>query len=195
MSQIYIFDMGKVILKSANMKKMHQEAQVECNLQTFNQLFYGSNKTIEVYKGIIDDIEFFRWIKEQAKSHKTPSELINLYVQSKEGVYTDTIEIIKDLKRKKQRICLLSNLKQVDYDYLKSVVNMSLFERVFLSFQMGMAKPEPEIYQAVIQELGTNQFHFFDDNEKNIIEAKKWGIDAHQVTGDSIKECFQKRLK
>ena len=195
MSQIYIFDMGKVILKSANMKKMYQEAQAECNLQTFNQLFYGSNKTIEVYKGIIDDIEFFRWLKEQAKSQKTPSELINLYVQSKEGVYTDTIEIIKDLKRKKQRICLLSNLKQVDYDYLKSVVNMSLFERVFLSFQMGMAKPEPEIYQAVIQELGTNQFHFFDDNDENIKEAKKWGIDAHQVTGDSIKECFQKRLK
>ena len=192
MSQIYVFDMGKVILKSANMKKMHHASQAECDLSTFNQFFYGSNKTTEVYKGIIEDFEFFQWIKEQTKSKKTPQELMDLYLQSKEGVYSDTIQIIQDLKRKKQTICLLSNLKQIDYDYLKKVVDLTVFDQEFLSFEMGMVKPDTEIYQAVIHKLGTNQFHFFDDHLENVTSAQKQGIDAHQTTGDTIKDYFTK---
>lgn len=195
MKDIYVFDMGHVILKPSNLKKMYLESCSNCNYDEFKKLFYDSSFSNDVYSGLINDDMFFKAIKEKSNSKKTIKQLKTMYLKYKGEVYLDTIEIIKNLKENRSMICLLSNLKEIDYQYLSSVVDMSDFDKVFLSYMMNCAKPDPKIFQKVIQELGTNNFYFFDDNEENILTAKELGIDAYNVTGDTIKECFVKKLK
>lgn len=194
MKNIYVFDMGKVILKSSNSRWLYQEAKPTCDYQTFKKLFYDSDASTAVYSGLIDDDTFFKIIKEKTESQKSANELKELYLKSKGEVYNNTLQIINYLKENKNMICLLSNLKEIDYIYLNNIINMNVFDKTFLSYTMGLAKPDKRIYEAVINELGTNNFYFFDDNEINVKNAIDLGINAHIVTGDNINKCINKIL-
>ncbi len=193
MSKIYVFDMGNVVTRPTNLKKMYEESESSCEYNIFKKLFYDSYESTAVYKGMISDYEFFNSLKEKTGSKKTSYELRQLYLENKSGVYEDTIGIIKYLKGMKNMICLLSNLKEVDYEYLRNVVDMSLFDIEFLSYEMGMAKPETEIYEQVINRLGTSDFYFFDDTLANVEEARRLGINAYQVNGNTIRDVAVKQ--
>ena len=72
-----------------------------------------------------------------------------------------------------------------------------LFQKIFLSFDMGMVKPNPRIYQQVLDELhlAAGQVVFFDDNLSNIESAKNMGIQAIHIVDpmrslDQIKQSI-----
>ena len=68
------------------------------------------------------------------------------------------------------------------------------FDKVYLSYNMGCAKPDLEIYKKVIDDLKTNNFYFFDDSIDNVNSALSLGINAINVTGDNIEQLFPKQL-
>ena len=190
--KIYVFDMGRVITKPARLDKMYSMADMNCELSDFKNYFYNSKEADEVYRGLITDDEFFAYIKAITDSNKSVNRLQELYNLCKGGIYLDTIQVIEELKRTGNIVCLLSNLKKIDYDYLSENIDLNLFDKLFLSYQLGMSKPHEDIFRYVINELGTNQFHFFDDSLENIMVAKKLEINAHQTTGDDIIKCLRK---
>lgn len=55
-----------------------------------------------------------------------------------------------------------------------------LFKKAHFSYEMGLVKPNPLIYQQVLREnnLEAEDLVFFDDNAANIESASKLGIDA-----------------
>jgi glucose-1-phosphatase len=58
-----------------------------------------------------------------------------------------------------------------------------LFERLFLSHEIRMAKPAPDIYGHVLEKAGirAEETAFFDDNAANIAAAAELGIRAVHV--------------
>jgi putative hydrolase of the HAD superfamily len=59
----------------------------------------------------------------------------------------------------------------------------SLFDHVYFSFEMGLVKPNPLIYQYVLREQGlsVDEVLFFDDNVANINSAIEIGITSFLV--------------
>jgi glucose-1-phosphatase len=59
-----------------------------------------------------------------------------------------------------------------------------LFEKVYLSYEMGKMKPSPEIYQQVLDESGLNaeETLFLDDNFDNVVGAQQLGIQTVHIT-------------
>jgi putative hydrolase of the HAD superfamily len=59
------------------------------------------------------------------------------------------------------------------------------FDRAFLSFQIGMVKPDREIYAHVVAALGTSaeRVLFLDDNLINVEGARAAGLQAEHVRG------------
>uniref|UniRef100_UPI00359311D8 HAD-IA family hydrolase n=1 Tax=Aquiflexum sp. TaxID=1872584 RepID=UPI00359311D8 len=59
-----------------------------------------------------------------------------------------------------------------------------MFDRVFLSHEMGLAKPDEAIYKAVINEIQVepNRVLFFDDLLANLDGAKRVGIQTYHIT-------------
>lgn len=101
----------------------------------------------------------------------------------------ERIERIKELKDK-YRLFLLSNtspihIKQVNHVLtgLNQPTLEQLFERVFYSYEVRLAKPSPEIYQYVLTQAGlvAEETAFFDDNAANIRAAAELGIRAVHV--------------
>ena len=188
--KIYVFDMGGIITKPSKLDKLHSASGMQCGYHRFKQYFYHSQKTIEVWKGLITDGEFFEYIKNVTGSLESAAELERLYWLSKGGIYLDTMRSIYELSMSGNTVCLLSNLKRIDYDYLCENIDTSLFDQEFLSYELGMVKPDKDIYRHVIDSLGTNQFHFFDDSLKDIEVAASLGITAHHTNGENITKCL-----
>lgn len=83
-------------------------------------------------------------------------------------------------------IACLSNMNPVHWERTASHWPvMARFDRLFLSQQLGMIKPDPEIFAHVLAELGTEPgaVVFLDDNEINVQAAREAGIVAVVTKG------------
>ena len=101
----------------------------------------------------------------------------------------DRIDRIRELKAS-YRLFLLSNTSPIHIREVNRVLAElnqppleELFERVFYSYEVRMAKPSPDIYHHVLTEAGlvATQTAFFDDNAANIRAAAGLGIRAVHV--------------
>ncbi len=83
------------------------------------------------------------------------------------------------------RLFLLSNTNALHMSYVAQTMGRSRYKRflkcfhhVYLSFEMQMRKPEPEIFQYVLdrQNLSPKETLFVDDTHENILEASSQGL-------------------
>ena len=84
-------------------------------------------------------------------------------------------------------------MKEIDYEKFIKHFDVSIFDEMFLSFKLGMLKPNDDIYQYVINKLNTKpeNIYFFDDNKENVDGAIRNGINAYQVTGETVKKVVE----
>ena len=189
--KVYVFDMGKVIIKPSRMKDFYTYADMKCDYPELKTAFYDSDESDAVYRGIISDDEFFEYIRRVSGTSRSVPELKRLYIQTKWEAYDDTVKLITELRERGNSVNILSNLKKIDHEYLGTAVDLSLFDKLFLSYQLGMSKPHDDIFKHVIEELGTSEFYFFDDSQKNVTAAHNLGISAHLTTGENINGVFK----
>jgi putative hydrolase of the HAD superfamily len=95
------------------------------------------------------------------------------------------------------RIFLLSNTNQIHIDYCMLNPNFQIikskFEKVYLSHEIHMRKPNVETYEFVLNDaqLQASQTLFIDDTIKNIDGAKRTGLIAyHLANGETITDLF-----
>jgi len=100
---------------------------------------------------------------------------------------------------KTHRIFLLSNTNSIHMRYVSKVVKRTiqkdsidhLFEKAYYSFNMGMRKPDREIYDQVLNDnnLIASETLFLDDSPVNFSGAIEAGISTLEVNRD-ILEIF-----
>ncbi|PKL51173.1 MAG: hypothetical protein CVV42_01020 [Candidatus Riflebacteria bacterium HGW-Riflebacteria-2] len=81
-------------------------------------------------------------------------------------------------------LAMLSNTNDIHVELLRRTTEVfKPFKHLFFSFEMGMVKPDREIYEAVWQRLHKNpsQIHFFDDSAVNVEAARAAGLNAYVV--------------
>ena len=97
---------------------------------------------------------------------------------------------------------LLSNTNKIHYDDYTSVVFTRengieglepLFEKTYLSHEMGLRKPNPEIFNVVLNEnnLVAEETLFIDDSPQHIASAKTLGIVTYHLENEDIGSCFE----
>jgi len=101
----------------------------------------------------------------------------------------DRLELIKALKSK-YRIYLLSNTNSIHIDAFKKQLGIvkwqefsDLFDKMYLSHEVGMRKPNAEIFEHILaeQKLKAEEVFFIDDSPQHIEGAKKIGIQSHHL--------------
>jgi putative hydrolase of the HAD superfamily len=72
----------------------------------------------------------------------------------------------------------------------------ALFDVVVISFEVGCAKPDPEIFQITLDRLGVaaGRALFVDDRQENIDAAQRLGIETLHFTGAHRTEELKRRL-
>ena len=109
-------------------------------------------------------------------------------------MFPDIIETVKKFKYI-ANICLLSNTNELHYNKFKYECDelFRLFEKSFFSYQIGMVKPNPEIYYFVLQQMNykADETLFIDDLEVNIETANKIGLQTYQINeGNSLEKLL-----
>lgn len=85
------------------------------------------------------------------------------------------------------QLFLLSNTNAIHWNCLepKAREMLSCFEHLFLSFEMGLSKPDPLIFEAVLKarQLDRNACVFLDDSPVNVRAAEAIGLPSVQIEG------------
>lgn len=94
-------------------------------------------------------------------------------------------ELLQDLAGR-TRIVLLSN---VDQHYWRTIRDrhdeLEYFDRLVLSWEVGRAKPEPEVFEIAAEAAGTEarRCYFVDDKAENVKAAALMGMRSHLFGG------------
>jgi putative hydrolase of the HAD superfamily len=79
------------------------------------------------------------------------------------------------------RLILASNTDAIHIEYCRRRFNvLGRFNRLFLSNEMGLIKPDPAYFQHVLDELHTPPADciFIDDRSENVLSARELGINS-----------------
>jgi putative hydrolase of the HAD superfamily len=103
-----------------------------------------------------------------------------------------TVEVLADLKAGRTRLVLLSNAGPDYGGYLRRGPLGDFFAACYVSGELGMIKPQPEIYQHVLDDLGVSAAEavFIDDREVNVRGAQALGITGYLFTGVTALRAF-----
>ena len=95
--------------------------------------------------------------------------------------YTDTIEIMKQLKQKGYPLYGLSNWSAETFPYAREKYDFfELLDDMVISGHVGYVKPEPEIYHVLLKKIKrpAQECLFIDDSLPNIQQAQKMGFET-----------------
>jgi len=189
-----IFDLGGVII---NLKTepiwLQENLATNFHTEKLNTLrhqnFFNRFET-----GEISVSDFIRQLMSISVSNIITQEEIN---KSWNGILLDIpiyrIELLKELKQR-YRLILLSNTNHIHMDYIRIYMHQefgedildSIFHKCFYSQEIGLRKPDKEIYEYVLQQenLQAENCLFLDDKAENLIEPQKLGIQTILVDKD-----------
>ena len=93
-------------------------------------------------------------------------------------------------------LALLSNAGPDFAGWLRHGSFAPLFERVFISGELGMIKPGAEVYRHIMAELGIepSEFLFVDNKAANVEGARAVGGDGHVFTDAAGLESWLRGL-
>ena len=98
------------------------------------------------------------------------------------------VQLVKDLKEKGYIVAVLSNVMDIFADFHKVRGHYKIFDALFLSHEIGMAKPDLKIYKHTVEKLGVKpeECVFIDDKKENLTPAKELGM--HTILFQSVTQ-------
>ena len=185
-----IFDLGGVIYAIDYQATIRAFEALRIN--DFEQIYAKagqSNLFDNLEVGKISKADFFRDMKQLVDSSITDDDIMNAWNAMLLDFIPDALESLKRLKGD-YRIFLLSNTNQIHIEEIKKRAGdefykdfCDLFEQVYLSHDIGLRKPNVEVFTHILVEknLAAKETLFIDDSIQHIVGARKAGLKAHHL--------------
>lgn len=148
--------------------------------------------------GRIETLAFLEQLRSIFGIHGTDAELTAAWNAMLLGIISANVGLVATLHGQLP-MYLLSNINDLHYRAIETecAVLFGKFDRIFLSYEMGLRKPSPAIYQRVLHETGHSpaELLFIDDAPQNIAAASDLGISTlHCSHPEMLPEELAKRL-
>lgn len=216
-----IFDLGGVLL-DLNMQDLHGACH---RLGIDPELFFvktegsggghstvcqgiSASKVITDYQvGSMTTDAFLSLVQSLCPEGITVGDIIEAWNACIGIIPKERLDMIKELRRRGYHTHLLSNTNDLHWEEVKrryfseeGYTCEDLFDHVFVSHEMHLAKPDPEIYRQAVRRIGrpAAECLFIDDAQVNVEGAKREGLqgawlDIHEP--DALKTILTKYLK
>jgi putative hydrolase of the HAD superfamily len=191
-----IFDYGEVISLSqsaADRAVLEQLAGVDGDAGKFWQAYsahrdgldQGGAGVTAYWQAVADEIGA-AW--DEATVHELWVADFRSWLSVNQGV----IEVLADLRAGATRLALLSNAGPDYGSYFRHGPLGDFFEACFVSGELGLLKPYPEIYRHVLDRLsvGPAEAVFIDNRAANVAGAEALGITGHVFTTPAALRSF-----
>ena len=192
-----IFDFGDIFINLD--KEGLRNALQSLGIQEWNVALSELNESFE--KGLCSEENFLTGIQ-KFTSNKNLDEIKLSWCKILGDFPLERLEFLEKLKPN-YRLFLLSNTDAIHITHFKETVGtefynrfFTCFEKVYFSFEMGLRKPQTQIYTQVLIEnnLIAATTLFVDDKKENTDAAKQLGIQVWnlQVGQEDVVELFGK---
>ena len=180
-----IFDLGNVIINIDSERTVN--AMKEMGFDNFEEsytLLRQSDLFDFLERGLITPEKFHIDLQAHFNNHVSATKIDDAWNAMLLDFPKKRIKLLQNLKSK-YRLFLLSNTNIIHYHkYNQDLKNQygielkSLFEKVYYSFDMGMRKPDLEVFKYVIKDSNLKPIEtlFVDDSAENIESANKLGL-------------------
>ncbi|MGN7887765.1 HAD family hydrolase [Dyadobacter endophyticus] len=187
-----IFDLGDVILNIDVPIASKSFADLSGREQSEIITIFKENELFRQFEtGSMDESTFRNYVREILNFPDLSDEAIDTAWNSLLlDLPPERVELLRKLATQ-YRLFLLSNTSSIHITQVNKILEAStgvekledLFETVFLSYEMGLMKPDTRIYQDVLDQAGlkAEETLFLDDNADNIRGAAQLGIETIHV--------------
>lgn len=147
-------------------------------------IYHEDGIFMQLEKGLITPSDFRHGIREMMGKVVSDKQIDAAWNSFLADIPTYKLDLLLKL-REKYVVYLLSNTNEIHWKWIcknafpyRTFKVEDYFEKTYLSFEMKMAKPEPEIFKAVIEDAGitAEETFFIDDSEINCKVAHELGI-------------------
>ena len=200
-----IFDLGVVVLNidyngpSKVLKQM--------GIYNFNE-YYSKAKQSSLFddfeKGLISPDDFRFSLKENIGLNLSYDEVDQIWNAMILDFPAQKMDLLIALKRQ-YRTFLLSNTNKIHYGYYTKQLEREnglhwddIFHKTFFSHEMGLRKPDHQIYKIALKEakINANESLFIDDLYINVEAAKACGLQTIWLKeGMDLNDIFEKDAK
>ena len=182
--KVVLFDLGKVLVDFDH-KRAAERISAFCGksaLEIYN-LFFDSPVTLAFEEGKIPPEKFYQQVKEALDLKLSYDSFVPIwndifFLSAKNRSVYGLVNTL----RANYKTAMLSNINFLHYEYLKKHFPVfNVFDNIFLSFEMGLAKPKKEIYEKVIQDLKIcpHEIFYTDDRAELVDSAISLGIKGY----------------
>lgn len=115
----------------------------------------------------------------------TPDELVDRFAAWPKGLFAGAEELVRQTSAVVDT-ALLSNTNQLHWENQTDAAAMTMLcERNYLSYELGILKPDAAIYAHVVADLDrpADEVLFLDDNQINVDAAREAGLRSERTRG------------
>ncbi len=197
-----IFDLGGVLLNINY--KVTIEAFKNLGITNFEELFSQASQN-QIFDGLdtgrLSPAEFRDRLRKVSGLDLSDEQINTAWNALILDFPAQRITLLEDTAQH-YRTFLLSNTNAIHYPAYTAILKKEhgyeslagLFERHYLSHEIGMRKPDVEIYQFVLQEndLKGDETLFIDDTLKHVEGARKAGLQAYwlDLEQEKVEDLF-----
>lgn len=165
-----------------NFKKLGFE-----NVEELLSIYHQQGLFQDLETGLITPSDFRNGIRERMGKTVTDRQIDQAWNSFLVGIPTYKLDLLLKL-REKYVVYLLSNTNLIHWKWAcknafpyRTFQVENFFERTYLSYEMGMAKPDPAIFKQVLADanIEAKETFFIDDLEENCKAAQELGIKTY----------------
>ncbi|PWC17616.1 glucose-1-phosphatase [Brenneria roseae subsp. roseae] len=196
---LYIFDLGNVVIDIDFNRVLGVWSNLSsAPLATLKERFVMGEAFEQHERGEISDEEFAERLCHEMGISLSFEQFSAGWQAIFVALRPEAIAIMQQLRKDGHRVVILSNTNRLHCGHwpvlFPEVENAA--DRLYLSQDIGLRKPEAAIYQYVLTQEGVapEQAIFFDDNPANVAAAQALGIHSILVTDrQAIPDFFATR--
>ena len=150
---------------------------------------FGCGLQTQLESGQLTGATYHRRLMEQLGIAIPYDEFCDLYGD----IFTEIPGMLGVLRRLQTRypLVLLSDTNEIHFGFVRRrVESLRLFDHLVLSYEVGVMKPDPRMYEEVVRRarVPAQACLFMDDRLANVEGAKRLGMHAFQF--ESVGQCL-----
>ncbi|GAY30945.1 D-ribitol-5-phosphate phosphatase [Bacteroidaceae bacterium] len=183
----FLFDFGGVLVDLDRQRCIEAFAEINFDVKPYLGTYAQAGLFSKLERGVVSIHEFCDELRGLSEKKDLPDEaIVHAWEQYLIGVPENRLEMLLKIGQH-YPVHVLSNTNEIHwaiarerfFRYRGHTIR-DFFNEIFLSCELGVEKPAPQIYQAVVERLACppDEILFLDDCEENCVAAQQAGLQA-----------------
>lgn len=194
-TDVVLFDLGGVLVELTGVPTMGTWAAIDVDDELWHR-WLTCPWVRRFERGECSADDFARGMVDSWRLPVAPDVFLESFRIWPRGLFPGARELLEALAPGLERACL-SNSNELHWPRARDEMELgTLLDRHFVSHEIGMVKPDAEIFEHVVESLARppDRILFLDDNQLNVEAARAAGLSAERTLGvESARRALAER--